>query len=311
MKLCTVKFNHYLILLCYLPVFLFISCNEQPNDYPDKSVITEEFKNYWYAGKAEISSYNLTQSRYGEERNGKAMMIFVTEDFSVNKQVKLDDPDRAGKDKTRVLKLNMTRNFITGIYPYSIMLSAFTPVDNNHVPHTLKLTMSAQEWCGQVFSQVNLKHKNYVITGHSYFEKEGEENLNLKVTWLEDELWNRIRLDPQTLPMGEVEMIPGLFFSRLNHIGLNSEKAICSKVDTADLVTYVITYPSHKRTLAIKFESAFPHRINGWTETHDVNGKSYTTTATFDKQIITDYWTKNKNEFINLRDSLGLSHQNY
>ncbi len=270
-----------------------------------------EFKNYWYAGKAEVSSYHLLQSRYGEERNGKAMMIFVTEDFSVNKQVKLDDPDNAGADKTRVLKLNMTKNFITGIYPYSLMLSAFTPVDIHHVPHTLKLTMSAQEWCGQVFSQVNLHHKNYVITSHSYFENEGEETLNLKVTWLEDEIWNRIRLDPQTLPVGEVEIIPGLFFTRLNHIGLASEKAICTKEEAADLITYRISYPLHKRTLAIEFEKAFPHRINGWTETQEHNGKNYTTTATLDKQIINDYWTKNKNEFQYLRDSLGLSHQNY
>lgn len=277
----------------------------------DNPVVTEDFKNYWYAGKAEVNSYNLVQSRYGEERNGKAMLIFVTEDFSVNKQVKLDDPDKAGEDKTRVLKLNMTKNFVTGIYPYSMMLSAFTPVDINHVQHTLKLTMSAQEWCGQVFSQVNLIHKNYEISSYSYFEKEGDADLKVKVTWLEDELWNRIRLDPQTLPVGEVEIIPGLFFTRLNHLGVVSEKAICKKEETADRITYIIFYPSHQRTLAIEFEKTFPHRINGWTEKQEQNGKTYTTTATLEKRLITDYWTKNKNEFLYLRDSLGLSHQNY
>jgi hypothetical protein len=307
-----VKLNHYTLVFCFLSGLLLISCDEQQTTgASDKEVISEDFKKFWYAGNAEVNSYDLIQSRYGEERKGKAMMIFVTEDFSVNKQVKLDDPDQAGKDKTRVLKLNMTKNFITGIYPYSMMLSAFTPVDINHVPHTLKLSMSVQEWCGQVFSQVNLKHKTYVITGHSYFEKEGDENLNLKVTWLEDELWNRIRLDPQTLPMGEVDMIPGLFFSRLNHIGVNSEKAICKKEEAGDLIRYVITYTSHKRTVAIEFEKAFPHSIKGWTETQERDGKAHTTTATLDKQMITDYWTKNKNEFQYLRDSLGLSHQNY
>jgi len=90
-----------------------------------------------------------------------------------------------------------------------------------------------------------------------------------------------------------------------------SEKAICKKEEAADLITYRISYPLHKRTLAIEFEKAFPHRINGWTETQEQNGKNYTTTATLDKQIINDYWTKNKNEFQYLRDSLGLSHQNY
>jgi hypothetical protein len=306
-----VKYNAYAPLYCLLTVFLWISCSEQSANAPVKSVIPDDFRNYWYTGKAEVNSYNIIQSRYGEERNGKAVMIFVTEDFSINKQVKLDDPDQAGTDKASVLKLNMTKNFVTGIYPYSMMLSTFTPIDINQVPHTLKVTMTAQEWCGQVFSQVNLKHKNYVITGHSYFEKEGDENLNLKVAWLEDELWNRIRLDPKSLPIGEVEMIPGLFFSRLNHIGLNSEKASCSKEETSDLVKYIVTYPSHKRSLVIEFEKAFPHRIKGWTETQEQNGKTYTTTATLDKQLITDYWTKNKNEFLYLRDSLGLSHQNY
>jgi hypothetical protein len=306
-----VKYSTYAPIYYFLSALLWISCSEQATNVPEGSGISEDFRNYWYAGNAEVNSFNLVQSRYGEERSGKAMMIFVTEDFSINKQVKLDDPDKAGADKASVLKLNMTKNFVTGIYPYSMMLSAFTPVDKKQVPYTLKLSMSAQEWCGQVFSQVNLKHKNYVITGHSYFEKEGDESLNLKVAWLEDELWNRIRLDPQSLPVGEIEMIPGLFFSRLNHTGLNSEKAICTKEESNDLVMYLVKYPSHQRSLNIEFEKAFPHRIKGWTETQEQNGKTYTTTATLDKQLITDYWTKNKNEFLYLRDSLGLSHQNY
>ncbi len=305
------RLNLCIPVLFILSGLLLISCGEQQSGLPADSIISNDFKNYWYAGNAEVSSYSLVQNRYGEERIGNAMMIFVTEDFSKNKQVKLDNPDMAGRDKVSVLKLNMTKNFVTGIYPYSMMLSAFTPVDVNQVPHTLKLTMTVQEWCGQVFSQVNLKHKKYVIAGHSYFEKEGDENLNIKVTWLEDELWNRIRLDPQSLPVGEVEMIPGLFFSRLSHVGLNSEKAICTKEETSDLVSYIVTYPSQKRSLAIEFEKTFPHSIKSWTEKYEQNGNIQTTTATLDKQMITNYWTKNKNEFLYLRDSLGLSHQNY
>ena len=127
-----------------------------------------------------------------------------------------------------------------------------------------------------------------------------------------DRLIERLdRLDPQSLPIGELDMIPGLFFSRLSHTGLNSEKAICTKVEVSDLVAYTITYPSHKRSLAIEFEKVFPHAIKGWTEKYEQNGKTYTTTAMLDKQLITNYWTKNKNEFLYLRDSLGLSHQNF
>ncbi|MEY4930160.1 MAG: hypothetical protein RI909_884, partial [Bacteroidota bacterium] len=291
MKLFIVKINPFTSFCSILTILLWASCNQQEAGKSNKLILSEDFRNYWYAGKAEVSSYNLIQSRYGEDRAGKAMMIFVTEDFSISKQVKLDDPATAGTDKASVLKLNMTKNFITGIYPYSMMLSAFTPVEVHQVPHTLKLTMTAQEWCGQVFTQVNLRHKNYVIAGHSYFEKEADETLNLKVAWLEDELWNRIRLSPETLPVGEVDMIPGLFFSRLNHVGLDIEKAICTKEETPDEVTYTVTYPSHQRSLAIGFEKAFPHRIKGWVEKQEQNGKTLITTATLDKQLVTDYWT--------------------
>jgi alkaline phosphatase len=46
-----------------------------------------------------------------------------------------------------VLKLNMTREFVTGVYPYNTMLSVFTPVEVE--ARSPKLTASVTEWCGQ------------------------------------------------------------------------------------------------------------------------------------------------------------------
>ena len=57
---------------------------------PKNRIITQEFKDYWYAGKAEISSYKLEQARYGELRDGTAALILVTEDFLPELQVKAD-----------------------------------------------------------------------------------------------------------------------------------------------------------------------------------------------------------------------------
>jgi len=304
------KFNFTTILIGVISIILLISCLEnQPNElYTSKS---DEFKTYWYEGKAEVGSYNLSQSRYGEDRMGKAMLIFVTEDFSKSKQVKLESSSSITADKFNVMKLNMTKNFMTGIYPYSLMLSSFTPIELVENPHTLKVSMSAQEWCGQVYSQVNLRQKNYEISNHSYFENEADRNQNLGVAWLEDELWNRIRLAPESLPLGEVEIIPGLFFLRLHHVEPKVEKAICSREDGRERIFYSIYYPSHKRSLVIEFERNFPHRIMGWKEDIDQRGRTLTTTAKLDKQLLIDYWTKNKNEFLYLRDSLGLSHQNF
>lgn len=277
----------------------------------DKLSESEAFKKYWYSGVAEINAYNLVQSRYGEMRIGKAVLIFVTEDFSKKKHVKLDDPTAAGDDKVSVLKMNFTKNFMTGIYPYSMMLSVFTPVERREYQHSLKASMSAQEWCGHVFSQMDFAGSNYSVTGHSYFEKEGEEKFSVKTTWLEDELWNTIRLGPGNLPSGTVELIPGLFFARLKHTNLQPKSVNISKTEQGEVINYSVEWPNQERVLIIHYEKQFPHKVLGWEETFTERGEQQQTTAALDKTLRLDYWTKNKNEFLYLRDSLGLSHTNY
>ncbi|MGB2232526.1 MAG: septum formation inhibitor Maf, partial [Flavobacteriaceae bacterium] len=92
--------------------------SKQTNNNEASRTLTKAFKKYWFAGAAEISSYTLTQSRYGELRSGDAVLIYVTEDFLPNTQVKANN---SGENTIKVLKLNATKNFKTGIYPYSIM----------------------------------------------------------------------------------------------------------------------------------------------------------------------------------------------
>ncbi len=98
--------NFKSLMPCLICLFSFISC-ERPTSPP-----SEAFKRQWYAGKAELSSYALLQARYGEIRTGEAVLIFVTEDFSTDKLVKLDEPDKES-NKVRVLKMNMTKKFVT------------------------------------------------------------------------------------------------------------------------------------------------------------------------------------------------------
>ncbi|MEL7148626.1 MAG: hypothetical protein AAFO69_19785, partial [Bacteroidota bacterium] len=109
---------------------LMIACSSTGRPVQESTTFSgQDFNSYWYQGKAEITSYALEQARYGEVHPGKAVMVFVTEDFSRSKQVKLDFPGRAGNDAVKVLKLNALWKFNTGIYDYSVMQSTFTPVD--------------------------------------------------------------------------------------------------------------------------------------------------------------------------------------
>lgn len=294
-------------IIYFIPLFalFLISCNKRSDSAAAPSVYTSpQFHDYWHAGKAEVNSYDLNQSRYGENRVGKAVLIFVTEDLSKKLQVKLDD--RSGRNKVNVLKLNFTKKFITGIYPYSLMLSVFTPVNRDREPFSLKATMSSQEWCGQVYTQLNLRGNRYAVKSHSYFEQEADQQFSVRQALLEDEIWNFIRLDHENLPVGELQAVPGLFHTRLNHVDLKIMTAIGEKSESDSAFTYTLSFPQERRLLSIQYEKAFPYKILGWKETWRERGKTMETTATLDKTLYTDYWTKNKNEFSYLRDSLNL-----
>lgn len=269
----------------------------------EKRTISEAFGAYWYNGTAEITSYRLSQERYGEMREGTAVMIFVTEDFLPEKQVKANN---YSEDNISVLKLNATKKFVTGIYPYSIMTSSFNPI---HYPgHALKVSSSVQEWCGHVYMQLN-NRKDFEIEAHSYFEGEADKSISLSKTWLEDEIWSLIRINPEELPTGKLSVIPAFESIRLRHKEIKAYPAIARLKQGDSLSSYEIKYPSMQRDVIIYFNSSFPFEIEKWEETNAGWGNDtirLKTSAVKMHRIKLAYWGKNKNKNIVLRDSLGL-----
>ena len=254
--------------------------------------LSQTFKNHWFDGFAEISSYELTQSRYGQQRIGKAVLIFVTEDFLAKEQVKAN---QKSKTTIPVLKSNRTKNFLTGIYPYSIMSSSFSSLRKKHP--LIKTVASIQEWCGQSYLQLNAREKENTLISHSYFEGEADQNLTLPKTISEDELWNLIRFNPKNLPVGEFDLLPSLEIIRLNHIEPKAVKATAS----LQAGNYTLYIPSLQRSLSIQFDPNFPYTIEGWEEKYDHKGEQYTSTA---KRIYTErrqYWQENNNASVRFR----------
>src|SRR5690606_28757089 len=207
----------------------------------DPRTISTQFKEYWFSGQAEITSYKLMQERYGEMREGTAVAIFVAEDFLPEKQVKADE--RSEKNIS-VLKLNLTKNFNTGIYPYSIMTSTFSSIST--ADHAIKISNSVQEWCGHVYMQLNNREK-FEIQSHSYFEGEADQKLSIPKTWLEDELWNLIRINPDELPTGELTIIPSFEYMRLQHKEIKEQKAVAKLKQGDSLTVYTLNYTALQR----------------------------------------------------------------
>ncbi|HFA50927.1 MAG TPA: hypothetical protein ENJ95_18105 [Bacteroidetes bacterium] len=300
---------HLARLFPLLPIFSFFIFSCYPGGSPEGQTVlvsnarTGNFADYWFAGEGEINSYDLQQSRYGEMREGEAIMVFVTEDFSKEKQVKLDKPKKAGSDKVPVLKLNYLRRFVTGIYDYSMMQSVFTPIDQAQFPRSLKATTTSQDWCGHFFLQMNLEGEKYNARSFSYFESEGDQDVKLKADFLEDELWTRIRLDPESIKEGTYEVIPSAFYSRLTHDPPKAKQARIRFEKQETSTSLVLEYLHLDRTLTIGFDPVFPHKILSWTEMQD--GKLMSK-GTLKGSVKSAYWKQHGNRDEYLREKLGL-----
>lgn len=277
---------------------------------PGDAAQDNKFGEYWYDGKAELNSYTLEQARYGEMRDGNAVLVFVTEDFSLSALTKHSGN---GDTKVPVLKVNFDKKFLTGIYPYSMLMTTAVPVDKKRYPHALKVSGSVQEWCGHTYTQLNLKGNKYEFMEHSYFPGEGDQAATTRATLTEDELWVRIRLAPDQLPVGKADLLPGVFFTRLKHQPMTATQVDLSKSPDPDAngsTIYTIAWPKGSRTLKIRYQNDFPHKIEGWEDSYvsgwGAGAKTLTTKATRNKTIKLDYWNRHNNADLPLRKDLGL-----
>ena len=259
--------------------------------------------NYWFQGKAEIARYSVEQERYGEMRTAQQIMVFVTEDFSAAKQVKLDDPAAAGADRVPVLKVNLLRRFVTGIYDYSLMLSVFTPFDQQQPKPSLKVTTTVQDWCGHVFSQFNRTDSSFLAQTFSYFETEGDQKEEVKADMLEDEVWTLLRLNPAVFADRKATVVPSSIFLRLRHKKLAAENARCIVANEGSTSTLHLKFEKTDRQLDIHFETAFPHRILGWQETVD---QKLVSRGKLENISMQQYWSEHDNQHEPLRKQIGL-----
>ena len=278
-----------------------------------QSIFSGQLPDYWYQGKAEISTYTLEQARYGALHPGMVTLIQVSEDFLTDKQVKNDN--YRNPNSAPILKTNQVRRFTTGIYDYSVMTSVFTPTDITKFPSTQKVTMSTQDWCGQSFAQLNYRSgTTWQHQQRSYFEAEGDEESEVAPDWLEDELFNRLRMGPDKMPIGKQQILPPLSYLRLVHKPAKPVAASAELVDYVgaefsggNLKVYRINYPALDRTVEVMVEATSPYLIQGWKETYPSFGKKLTTTAKLKNRTLAPYWQQNAPDFAAGRADMGLS----
>lgn len=235
-----------------------------------------QFGDYWHDGKAELDGYRITVQRYGHPRQGRGVAVYVTEPFSRSRHVKLDDPARTPDDALDVLKLNLVRDFQTGIYDYHTIVSLF--VDSRSFA-PLKLVFSSSEWCGQVYEELNLAGRSLHQRVASYFEGESlERTLEAPSGGIqEDQLFILLRgLDGPYLKPGETRSVPFLaspFYRRLAHRPAEWGAAKLTRRAAPDSVrvpagsfaadVYDVQIPGGREG-RFHIDRAYPHRVLRW-----------------------------------------------
>ena len=270
--------------------------------------------NYWSQGKAEVNVYEVSQNRYKENHSGQLVSVFVTEDFLTDKQVK--NERYINENSTWILKNIQLKKFTTGVYDYSLFNSVFTPINRNKFPKSLKVSASSQEWCGTMYTQFNLiLGTDYKVEHRSYFESEGDRVTRIKKSYLEDEVFTVLRMNPLLLPVGTVQLIPTANYIQLKHLQIKSYKAITSlipndkkEISGSNLMQYKIVYPELNRSIRIVFENKAPYKIMGWFEKFpsSFDGKPRTTSIILKTQKMLPYWRQNSLKDKYLRKELGL-----
>jgi hypothetical protein len=279
----------------------------------------DDFWRHWGDGRAELASYDLTYSRYGELREGTAVTIFVTETFSDEARVKADPGVHPKSDEFPVLKLNLVQDFATGIYDYNLMTSAFVALAPRHgrgagVPS--KVSFSSQEWCGHVFHQILPDEKSIRHEMRSYFDREADRDETLEYPdggLLEDTLfhWARGFAAPFLGPGEEADasVLRSVENSRLRHVPLDWKRARLSRSASTqeltvpagifDVETLHVDIGGGARTWTFFVEKLEPRRIIRWEASDGRHAELIASTRTA-------YWQQNGNRDLEALGEIGL-----
>jgi hypothetical protein len=272
----------------------------------------------WGDGFAEVSTYDLVMPRYGANRDGESILIFVSETFSNRQRVKADPGKNPKADEFPVMKVNWQKNFQTGIYDYSEMTSAFlglAAVDGRAAGTLAKVAFTRQEWCGQMFVQALFDAPRVRVAGSSYFDGDGDLTQTLPVPakgLSEDGLvfWARGMAGPFLKPGESVEapFLTGLRSARDAHQPLAWSRVnlargtTTQKVETAagEFVTdiYAANLANGKGYLFF-VESDAPHRLIRWQFSSGETGELYASERV-------KYWELNRPEGVDALRQLGL-----
>jgi hypothetical protein len=238
--------------------------------------------------------------------------------FSNRDRVKAEPGKHPRDDEFPVMKLNLVKDFPTGVYDYNLMLSAFATlaaVGGRPAGALTKASFSSQEWCGHVFGQLLFDPASIRLVSHSYFDGESDQQRTLDYpggSFSEDGLllWARGLAGP-ALNAGEtksIQLLTSLETARMNHIQVTWRAAVLSRGGQS--VSHSSTSGTYNAelyaakiaggpTVSIWVEVAAPHHVLEWESSTGEHARLLRS-----KRM--KYWTLNREGGESALQGLGL-----
>ncbi len=230
---------------------------------PINQETNKTFTDYWKNGKTEITKYDLKEDSISVGEGSLTFNIDYVNGVNKSDSIQVLHSDFRGK----IQKEN---------YDYSAMTSAYLPLNLTLRPHAMKVINSVQEPSGNSFIASSQIPKSYEIKVKNTFKEKTKEHFILERQHLEDELWTKIRMNPNDLPTGDIEIIPSFAYWQSVRKSPNIYEAkaelkeyVGTEFTGKKLQLYTLDYPDLKRNLSIVFEGDFPFEIVGWRRVSD------------------------------------------
>ncbi len=276
---------------------------------------SKEFYDTWSDGRGEVNTYELVEERYGQPREGHAVLVYAAEELDRNTYVKVESGRTPQNERMFVVKLNKLLRFPTGLYDYATMTTVFSVADSHlghHPFQAARVSHTTQEWCGQVYHRLDLTEDGWEEELRSYFESEADMDrvIPARETDLEDNLFVWVReLDGEVLAPGEsreLELYPSLWAVRKSHRPLQSRKATLVKGDAEtyeamgeEFSAYPWSWSYGDREVRVWVEAGGEKRVLGWSDSRGGEAR-----LVHSERLV--YWRLNGPEGAPAREPFGL-----
>jgi hypothetical protein len=239
---------------------------------------TAEFKAYWPIRakpvRSETTTYQLWQLQGRDTLEGTATLTFRVVNFRTDEQLIATTDEGLAR---AVPVLATERRWRIGEEGTST--SVFTPFGDLRFPNTLKVSASVQDLGEHHYRQISYRNNGYQVRTQTDRETNVPSEYATDEALLEDELWNRIRLNPAALPTGDLRLLssagaahhpkPAEATATLDTARGAAWSRLVGATDTRQaVIAYRIDYKADKQSLTIYFGAMFPYWIVGWEQTY-------------------------------------------